>query len=257
MKPHLYLSLVPEALILSMLPPEEFGNYLAVGTHQRSRGQAIFFELDPDFESDYFRLDAVKARCIPHPDGAPRRSVYASIYRCLENVPPEALKDLYLTTDDGSVLALQRQDHEPETERELHLYQELCPVTPTVVSRLDPPEFCRFITAPDQPLFLPRLAFCELKLGELALDPARGRTDDLPYPNIGHLRDCLLEVQQADHSTKTYIRDMGPQVMYRVIRNGFFVGDRQGLHYYPLPSRDDLEKMHYVWWRSALRSFTR
>lgn len=43
MKRYLYLSLLPEALIASMLPPEEFGNYLAVGTKKRTRGQAIFF----------------------------------------------------------------------------------------------------------------------------------------------------------------------------------------------------------------------
>ena len=28
---HLYLSFIPEALIASMLPPEEFGDYYAVG----------------------------------------------------------------------------------------------------------------------------------------------------------------------------------------------------------------------------------
>lgn len=257
MKLHLYLSLIPESLIVSMLPPEEFGNYLAVGTHQRSRGQAIFFEVDPLFTSDYFSLEAAKARCLPHRDGAPRRSVYASIYRVLENVPLEALRNLYLTTDDGRVLSLERGSYQPEEGRQFHLYQELCPVTPTVVSRLGPIDFCNFLTGPGQPLFLPRIVFCELKMGELALDPEQGRTDDLPYPNIAHLRDCLLEVQGKEQSTKSYIRDLSPQVIYRVIRNGFFIGDRSRFHYYPLPSPDALEKQHYAWWRSALMSSTR
>ena len=48
MKIHLYLSLNPEALIASHLAPEEFGAYLAVGTQKYSRGQAMFFEVDPD-----------------------------------------------------------------------------------------------------------------------------------------------------------------------------------------------------------------
>ncbi len=39
---HLYLSLMPEALIASMLSPEEFGAYYAVGTEKKSSGQAIF-----------------------------------------------------------------------------------------------------------------------------------------------------------------------------------------------------------------------
>ncbi len=51
---HLYLSLIPEALIASMLSPEEFGAYYAVGTQKKSRGQAIFFEIDPKFRSDFF-----------------------------------------------------------------------------------------------------------------------------------------------------------------------------------------------------------
>ena len=45
---HLYLSLIPEALIASMLTPEEFGAYYAVGSEKKSRGQAIFFEIDPN-----------------------------------------------------------------------------------------------------------------------------------------------------------------------------------------------------------------
>ena len=34
---YLYASLVPEALIVSMLPPDEFGTYYAVGTRKKAR----------------------------------------------------------------------------------------------------------------------------------------------------------------------------------------------------------------------------
>jgi hypothetical protein len=34
---HLYLSMIPEALIASMLTPEEFGVYYALGTAKKSR----------------------------------------------------------------------------------------------------------------------------------------------------------------------------------------------------------------------------
>ncbi len=43
---YIYLSITPESLIGSMLPPDEFGAYLATGTKKRNKGQAIFFELD-------------------------------------------------------------------------------------------------------------------------------------------------------------------------------------------------------------------
>ena len=55
---HLYLSLIPEALIASMLPPEEFGVYYTVGYTKKTSGQAMFVELDPDFRHDFFRIDA-------------------------------------------------------------------------------------------------------------------------------------------------------------------------------------------------------
>jgi hypothetical protein len=44
-KNYLYFSVTPEALIASGLEPEKFGNYLAVGTQKRSRGQAVFLSL--------------------------------------------------------------------------------------------------------------------------------------------------------------------------------------------------------------------
>jgi hypothetical protein len=103
---HYYLSLIPESIVASMLPPEEFGNYYALGSHKRSRGQAIFFEIDPAKSGDAINFADAEARCIPHEDGSPRKSSYLSIYRAMESVPTEALTTLYLTTDDGRTLAL-------------------------------------------------------------------------------------------------------------------------------------------------------
>ena len=66
---HLYLSLVPEALIASMLTPEEFGAYYAVGTKKKSSGQAVFFEVDPEFRNKYFRINEGVSRCVLHEIG--------------------------------------------------------------------------------------------------------------------------------------------------------------------------------------------
>jgi len=81
---HLYLSLIPEALIASMLEPEEFGSYYAVGSKKKSRGQAIFFEVDAKFKSSYFHIEDAVKRCVPHEDGSPKQSIYVSVYRVLE-----------------------------------------------------------------------------------------------------------------------------------------------------------------------------
>ncbi len=45
MDTYIYLSATPEALITSMLSPEEFGAYLSMGIKKRNRGQAIFVDL--------------------------------------------------------------------------------------------------------------------------------------------------------------------------------------------------------------------
>jgi hypothetical protein len=39
--PRLYLSLIPQGLIASMLEPEEFGRYYAVGTKCPGRGDIL------------------------------------------------------------------------------------------------------------------------------------------------------------------------------------------------------------------------
>ena len=94
MKQYLYLSLVPEALIASNLSPEEFGYYYATGAFRRNCDPAIFFEIDPNFKSDYLPIDKIPELCAPHPDGRPHKSVCLSVYRVLEHVPMSAFKNL-------------------------------------------------------------------------------------------------------------------------------------------------------------------
>ena len=45
MKRYLYFSVTPEALISSMLPPDEFGSYLAVGPTRGREGKSFFLRL--------------------------------------------------------------------------------------------------------------------------------------------------------------------------------------------------------------------
>ena len=253
MKRYLYLSLLPEALIASMLPPEEFGNYLAVGTKKRTRGQAIFFEVDPDFECDYLNVQNLERDCTPHHDGTPKRSKYFSIYRVLEHVPLEKLKNLYLTTDDGRVLELTKAEYTPSLDPKLRLYQQLVPVNPRIASSFNPKEFVKYITATEHPVSVPKIVFVELELDGLAMDPVNGSDSNLPYQNIEHLRDCLTELKVAQKKpNKTVIRFMQGDLLYRTVKNGFFVGDKENFLFYKFPSQEQMENEYYSWWRSAL-----
>lgn len=255
MSTHLYLSLIPESLIASELPPEEFGSYYAVGTKKRSRGQAVFFEVEP-FESDYFPWEVIQSHCVPHADGRPKRSVYLSIYRALEHVPVAKLKKLYLVTEDGRVLGLDSAPYVPDQQTRFHLYQEFCPVTPRVVSRLNPAEFVKSITDRSQSVSVDRIVFCELKLDGLAQDPEAQVDEDIPYPNLGHLRDCLRELLiKPSKANKSVNRAMTEELLFRTIRSGFFVGDQQEMKYFPMPPKSKLEREYFEWWRSALNTF--
>lgn len=248
---HLYLSLIPQALLASMLPPEEFGVYYATGTRVHSQGEAIFFELDPDFRSDDFPFSHLDERCVPHPDGRPKKSVYLSIYRVLSRIPVAALGNLYLVTSDGQTLQLERGEYAAPPASDLHLYQEFCPITPMVASKLSPLDFCRFITDSSQPIHVPRIVFSELGLGELARNPQKGASNDLPYHNIQHLRDCLLEITDSNKESKLVMKQVNEGVLYRMITGGFYVGDQYDFAYYRFPPIAELESDHRRWWRSA------
>jgi len=249
---HLYLSLVPEALIASMLSPEEFGAYYAVGTEKKSSGQAIFFEVDPKFRSKYFRIPEGIARCVPHEDGAPKSSIYISVYRVLEHVDNSALGQLYLTTQDGRTLGLDATDVIPEMDGGLHLYKEIAPVSPLVASRLNPLDFYDLIVKnPTSLVTLPAIAFAELRLDELAEDPEMGEVGDLPYKNMDHLRGVLRDLMTKPVATKMVDRASPANISYRTVKNGFYVGNGQKLLYYPMPDKETLRENNYRWWRSA------
>lgn len=252
---HLYFSLIPEALIASMLPPDEFGTYYAVGSHKKLHGQAMFIELDPNFRHEFFKIEKGIERCVPHADGSPKRSVYISTYRVLEHVPTDAMQKVYLVTAYGEVLGLEPSTDLPEKTSDLNMYQEIAPVHPLVVSTLSPKEYYKFLTQnPDSLVHFPAVCFVDLQLGELAEDPEHGAIRDLPYSFIHHLRECLLEVQEKSIHSKIVNRVETVEYPYRMIKNGIYLGSGNGLVYFPLPSRDELRGKYYRWWRSANHS---
>ena len=252
---HIYLSLIPQGLIASMLAPEAFGAYYALGKKSHSRGEAIFFEVDPaGLPQGEFPVHLIEEQCVPKADGSPKKSVYLAIYRVLSRIPVAALGKLYLVTRDGQTLALEQAEYLPEPQRQAHLYQEFCPIDPMVASCLGPLEFCRAITDPAQPVHVPRIVFSQLSLRELAHDPLGGAAHDLPYPNMQHLRELLDElVNDPAKRSKLFLKQANEGVFYRTVRGGFYVGDQQDFAFYPFPDLEQLETGHYAWWRSAQR----
>jgi hypothetical protein len=252
MSKYIYLCITPEALIGSMLPPVEFGEYLATGTKKRNRGQAIYFEVDFEQVKNLIDLEYLDRRCVRKEDGSPKHTVYLSVYKVLETIPLKALKNLYLATEHGIVLELKPTpyDNSKEAGKSIHLYQELCPVTPQIVSKYTPASFVKVLTDGSLQIQLPKLFFVDLKLGELATNPIKGSAEFLPYPNIGHLRDCLDTLRDEDKMMKTVVRFYNSSLFYRSIESGFYVGDKNDMIYYRYPSMSEFEDINFEFFRS-------
>jgi hypothetical protein len=253
MNTYVYLSVLPEALIASMLPPKDFAEYMATGSRKKTRGQAIFFEVDQDIARNILPAEYISRKCIRKPDGSPKCSVYLTIYRALEQLPLKALMNLFLVTDDGRMLELARGNYDVQSEKpkQLHLYQELCPVTPIIASTLSPSEFAKEMTSEKEQVYIPKLMFVELILDQLANDPVRGSAQNLPYSDIGHLRDCLIILRNEEmKSRKTVQRTFNGTLLYRTCTNGFFVASKDEFIFYPYPTMQQLEEENYDFWRS-------
>lgn len=234
-----------------MLPPAEFGRYLALGAGKRTRAQAVFFEVDREAASEQFHLAVLDQKCVPHSDGKPHRSSYVAIYRVLERLPLRALKKLYLATRDGTTIGLDPQDAGGIDSREgFRLYQEFCPVTPLVVARLGPKEFSQSITNPENAAFVPRILFADFRLDALASDP-EAKTE-LPYRGLDHIRFCLGELEKnSGKVSKIVDRNYQNHTRFWMIENGFFVAGNEEMLFFPMPTEEELRSRHSDWWSSA------
>jgi hypothetical protein len=249
---HLYFSLIPEALIASMLPPEKFGQYYATGHKYKSKGQSLFFEIDPAFRHPYFEIDTAYSRCVPSADGTPKNSVYVAVYRVLEHLPLSAIGIMYLTTAYGHTIGLPRSPALPERKPGLHMYQDLAPVNSLVVSTQDPVAYYEGITSkPAKFIRFPGMCFVELELGALAKDPENGAVDDLPYSFMHHLREALMVLEPKVKESKLVHRVHSLEFPYRMVKGGFYMGNGADLAFYAMPSHAELRRDHHSWWRSA------
>jgi hypothetical protein len=250
MKKFFYLVATPESVIVSHLDPFRFGNYLAVGAKKQLHGQAVFFEIDPD--KTRLHQDYVNMKMKPYDSGEPKRSVYLSIYRCFEQIPLKALRNLYLATDDGKVLEIEAHDYFAKTSDDIHLYQQLVPITTQVASNLSPVDYIMHLTNLKNPVSAPKVFMVDLQLGELSKSPD-APVGNLPYHNPAHLKDCIKKLKESPgRKTKTVLRFLRDELPYRIVKTGFFIGDQDHYLFYPFPSIKDLEGKYYSWWRSAL-----
>ena len=247
MEKYLYLSIMPETLVASMLQPEEFGTYLAVGSQRKIPRVTMFFSLDQDFSSKFFDMSLIEKKCIPHKDGRPKKSLYISIYRVLENIPMSAIKNLYLVTRDGRVLEISPAPLPAATSDEYQLYAELCPISPLAMSSLSPAEFCKSITSPSHPLHIPAICFMNMIVPDLTVDDTTMAVTSVH----AHIIETYKSMHASGKKMKIVDRRYQVKGWNRGIKDGFFIGNNEKLLFFPLASPEKMDAEHHEWWRSA------
>ena len=252
---HYYFLFSPiEALIASQLEPKAFGMYMAQGSKKGSAEQLMFAEVKGEF-GDFFDWDYAKERCVKHPDGQPKTSVYLSIYRVLENIPTDAFMMAYLVTKDGRTLSLEQAPYkDPENWKGYALYKELCPVHPLIVSTLNPRELGEYvISGTEKKLTLPALVFTDIRVIDFNNLENSGNIGSMYDRDLDHLKECIMTLKtgKGTKKTKTVDRSFSSKFTYQIIESGIYIVRGKDIIFFRMPTREELRETAYDWGRSA------
>ncbi|MFZ0389721.1 MAG: hypothetical protein WAN36_04610 [Calditrichia bacterium] len=259
---HLYLILYPnEALVASQLSPSEFGRHYAVGSPKHFSGKVIFAEVDINFRNDHFMIEEYLERTDSGVAGVPKKTKFIKSYRVLEHIGLNSLMNLYLVTVDGHVLGLKKDTdfaHFHQAKR-IRIYQEISPLQLLVASNLDPIHFGKYITRETESKGAPKIFFTQYDVNiEDVMKHQEARplpTSPLPNVNPRNLNVALMELAgDSTKRTKTIsLNEVLDYISYSKIKHGFWMSDGDDLIFYALPSANELEEKHYLWWRSVYK----
>lgn len=259
-KKHLYAIMHPNrALVASQLEPMEFGKQYSVGTKRYYQGKVLFVEVDPEFRNDYFSIDKFLEDTVAHPDGSPKRTKIISSYRVLENIDLEALGDLYAVTVSGKTLRIPKTEYKAKESEEgtIRIIQEINPLQLLVATTFDHREFGAFMTKEDNPKGAPKLFYTQIDLDVDRFLADWEQNPFLPPPIPGihpqKLARALrgLRENKENHTATIGLSSVLDQLVYRKLKDGFFISQGDNLNYYPFPSEGELQRDHYAWYRST------
>ncbi|MBN2222022.1 MAG: hypothetical protein JW708_07385 [Vallitaleaceae bacterium] len=252
-KIYYYMTLFPtESLIASNLDPEKFGAYMATGSKSGSHEQLIFAEVVTEFGSD-FDWDYARIHTVPNQNEKLKNSAYLSIYRVLERMDLNCLGNLYLVTSDGLTLTLEKGEFPSDSDTEpYYLYQDLCPVTPLVVSSLPPMEYGKYMVSDSIKISLPAICYCDLKVIDINHPVHTGNIGSMYDHNLNHLNECIKVITEKGKKTKMLERTFAGRFTYQIVRSGFAIVNSSARIWYNMPSPESLVERNYDWARSAM-----
>lgn len=252
-KVYYYMTIFPtESLIASNLNPEKFGAYMATGSKSGSHEQLIFAEVVQEFGND-FDWEYAHLRTVPNRNGRLKNSVYLATYRVIERMDLSCLGNLYLVTSDGMTLALEKTTFPKETGLDaFYLYQDLCPVTPLVISSLPPMEYGKYMVSDTIKISLPAICYCDLKVVDVNNPVHTGNIGSMYDRNLNHLNECIKTVTEHGKKTKMLERTFAGRFTYQIVNKGFAIVNNETQLWYDMPDYDLLAQNHYDWARSAM-----
>jgi len=254
-KIYYYMTLFPtEALIASMLTPEQFGAYMATGYKSGSHEQLVFAEIEGGFGS-VFDWQYAEEKTVAHEDGSPKNSLYLSVYKVLENIPLESIQNLYLTTSDGRTLELKKSEFPHfEDPKPYYLYQDLAPINPLVISSFQPGKYGEYIVSDNSKIYLPAICYCDLKVVDISdLNKVKtGNIGPMYDRNIGHLNECIKAVTERGKVTKMLERTFAGRFTFQIVDKGFAIVNSEGKIWYKMPNKEELLRSNYEWGYSAM-----
>lgn len=257
---HLYAIMHPNpSLVASQLEPLEFGRQYSVGTKRFYQGKLLFIEVDLSFRHPFFLIDEYLEKTVAKPDGRPKRTKIISSYRVLEHLDLDAMGSLYAVTLSGQTLRIDKTEYVPAAAEagQIRLLQEINPLELLVATTHDHRSFGALMTSKNNPKGSPKLFYTELDLDVDGFLQDWEVNPFLPPPIPGIHPQKLsvglnhLKSQSENRTTTLGLSSVFDDVLYRSLKNGFFLSEGEKMNYYPFPSEATLKRDYFAWYKST------
>jgi len=253
----LYMVLYPNtALIASQYDPEMFARHYTSGSSRHYSGKVIFAEVDVAYRNDFFNIGKILDDLTPHSDGRPKATKFIASYRVLEHVDFSAIGKLYISTEEGHCIALERGEHDSKGEEAIRVYAEIAPMRMLVMSKYNPADFGAYITDPGNRKSAPKQFYTQLDIDILEFLEEFEKNPFKPSPitslHPSTIRDAFLELMShPNKKSKGLALDSNMDtISYRLLKHGFSFSSKDESLFYPLPGHGVIEARNLKFWRT-------
>jgi hypothetical protein len=254
---HMYMVLYPNTtLIASQYDPEMFARHYTSGSSRHYSGKVVFAEVDVAYRNDFFDIENLLNDMKRHSDGRPKATKFIASYRVLEHVDLSAIGKLYISTEEGHCIGLERGEYDSTHQEAIRIYAEISPMRMLVMSKLAPPDFGAYITDPENHKGAPKQFYTQLNidieefLEEFEHNPFQ--PSPIPALHPSTIRDGFIELSaRPDKRSKGMALDSNlDSISYRLLKHGFTFSSKGESIFYPLPSHREIEAKNLKFWRT-------